>query len=184
METEEAIKNRRSIRRFRNKEVPEEELKKALEAVRWAPSWANTQVWEVIVIEDDQLKERLRLTLSQSNPANKGIKEAPLLIVFCGKKGRSGYYKKEQATDKGDWLMFDLGLAMENFMLEAHNRGLGTVCVGLFDHRKAKDILNIPQDHEVVTMTPLGYPLEQSNPPPRRSLDEFVFKNGWGEKRP
>lgn len=182
METEKAIKNRRSIRRFKEKEVPEEELKKVLEAVKWAPSWANTQIWDVIVVDDRKLKEELRATLPESNPANKGIVEAPLLVVFCGKKGKSGYYKGEQATDKGDWLMFDLGLAMQNFMLEAYNRGLGTVCVGLFDHQKARDILDIPEDEEVVTMTPLGYPLKLPKAPPRRSLDEFVFKNGWGRK--
>jgi len=100
--------------------------------------------------------------------------EAPLVLILCGKKGISGYYKGQPVTEKGDWLMFDTGLAIENLCLAAHTLGLGTVVIGMFDHRKAAEILGVPQNVEVVAMTPLGYPASEGPAPRRKEIAEFV----------
>src|SRR4030065_1036931 len=97
----------------------------------------------------------------------------PLVVVLCGKKGVSGFKKGEAATVKGDWLMFDTGIAMKSLCLAAHALGLGTVVVGLFDHKKAEEILGLPQNVEVVAMTPLGYPAAQGGIPKRKEIFEF-----------
>lgn len=180
MELMEAIQGRRSVRQYRSEAVPEEALNAVLEAVRWAPSWANTQCWEVIVVKDAQRKERLSETLTATNPARSAMTEAPLVLVLCGKKGMAGYYRGTMATAKGDWLMFDVGLAMENLCLAAYGLGLGTVIVGLFDHRKAEEILMVPSDVEVVAMTPLGYPARERGAPRRKELSEFVHFETYG----
>ncbi len=77
--------------------------------------------------------------------------------------------------------MFDVGLAMQNLMLVAHSLGLGTVQVGSFNAQKAEDILEIPEDVSVVSMTPVGYPDREPNAPKRKDLDEIVFKDKYGE---
>ena len=182
MDLMEAIEGRRSIRKYKPDPVPEETLQKIMEAVRWAPSWANTQCWEVIIVKDPNMKSALTNTLTKTNPSLSSMTEAPLVIVLCGKKGVSGFKKGEAATVKGDWLMFDTGIAMQNLCLTAHSLGLGTVVVGLFDHKKAEEILGLPQDVEVVAMTPLGYPASEGATPKRKELGEFMFYHKYPGK--
>jgi len=110
------------------------------------------------------------------------IRQAPLLIVACAELGKSGYKEGELATDKGDWFMFDVALAMQNLVLAAHSLGLGTVHTGRFDVKKATDILEVPQGYCVVEMTPLGYPDQVRDPRPRKELSEIVFYNRFGVK--
>src|SRR4030042_2316020 len=119
VELMEVIKGRRSIRKYRPDPVPDEVLQKVFEGVRWSPSWANTQCWEVVVVKDQNVKSELAATLVKTNPALSSMTEAPLIIVLCGKKGVSGFKKGEAATVKGDWLMFDSGIAMQTLCLTA-----------------------------------------------------------------
>ena len=173
------IKKRRSIRRFNSDPVEKQKVDALLESIRWAPSWANTQCWEIILVEDADIKNRLRDTLPPTNPARKAMVEAPLIFVVCGATQKAGYYKGEVTTKFGDWFMFDLGLATQNLCLMAHSLGLGSVIVGLFDHDKVRDILGIPKDYEVVVMVPIGYPSMDAKPPARRDVNEFVHRDGF-----
>ena len=175
MDLMETIKGRRSIRKYKPDPVSEEAMRMLIEAVRWSPSWANTQCWEVIIVKDPEIKSELATALPKMNPALSSMTEAPLVIVLCGKKGVAGFKKGEAATVKGDWLMFDTGIAMQTFCLTAHSMGLGTVVVGLFDHKKVEEILGVPQNAEVVAMTPLGYPATEGIAPKRKEPSEFVF---------
>jgi nitroreductase len=179
MDLMEAIKGRRSIRKYKPDPVPEEVLGTLMEAVKWSPSWANTQCWEVIVVRDPKMKSELVTALSKGNPALSSITEAPLVIVLCGKKGVSGFKKGEATTAKGDWLMFDTGLAMQTLCLTAHTLGLGTVIVGNFDHHRVAEILGVPQNIEVVAITPLGYPAAEGIAPKRKEISEFVFNEKY-----
>jgi len=175
MDLMEAIKGRRSIRKYKPDPVPEGAFRTLVEAVRWAPSWANTQCWELIVVKDPKIKSELAGALPKTNSALSPMTEAPLVIVLCGKKGVSGFKKGEAVTVKGDWLMFDTGIAMQILCLTAHSLGLGTVIVGMFDHKKVEEILGIAQSVEVVAMTPLGYPATEGIAPKRKEPSEFVF---------
>ena len=175
MDLFDAVSGRRSIRKYKPDPLSEDTLRKVMEAVRWAPSWANTQCWEVIVIKDPKIKSEVLKAVPETNPSFSSIMEAPLLLVLCGKKGVSGFYKGQPKTAKGDWLMFDTGLAMENLCLAAHALGLGTVIIGNFNHQKAEEILGTPQSIEVVAVTPLGYPTSVGNAPKRKEISEFVF---------
>jgi nitroreductase len=183
MDVMEAIKGRRSIRKYKFDPVPEQALQTVVEAIRWAPSWANTQCWEVVVVRDQKLKAELSTTLSKGNPALSSMTEAPLVLVLCGKKGIAGYYKGQPSTEKGDWLMFDTGIAMQNLCLAAHGLGLGTVVIGLFDHKKVEEILDVPQGVDVVAMTPLGYPAAEGSAPKRKEISDFVFHERYGKGR-
>jgi nitroreductase len=182
VELMEVIKGRRSIRKYKADPVSDDTLRKLFEGVRWAPSWANTQCWEVIVVRDPKIKSEILRTVPETNRAHFAMVEAPVILVLCGKKAISGYYGGKPATVKGDWLMFDTGLAMQNLCLAAHDLGLGTVIVGLFDHKKAEEILGVPESVEVVAMTPLGYPAAEGSARKRKEFSEFVFYEKYPEK--
>lgn len=174
MNFSEVLKSRRSIRKFQDQEVSPQDLNQVLEAIQWSPSWANTQCWEVVVVSDPAIRERLQATMGKGNPATKAIVSAPVLLVLCGKLGASGSYHGQVTTKFGDWFMFDLGIASQSLCLAARDLGLGTVIVGLFDHDQCKQILDVPQGYEVVAMIPLGYPGQEVKAPPRREIAEFT----------
>jgi len=183
MEVLEAIENRRSIRQYKAKPVDEKTLELVLEAARWAPSWKNTQCWRFIVIRDSGIKTEIANCLIKSkrddvlvdNPGSMAIVQAPILIVACAELGKSGLNAGVFATDKGDWYMFDVALAMQNLVLAAHSLGLGTVYIGAFDAIKVAEILEVPEGFRVVAMTPLGLPAREGKKPPRKELYEITF---------
>ncbi|MFC2068563.1 nitroreductase family protein [Chloroflexota bacterium] len=185
------MKTRRSIRRYKTTAVNDKTVELVLEAARWAPSWANTQCWRFIIVRSESLKTALADTLLNveetgnitPNPANESFKQAPVLIVACAVLEKSGYHKdlrKVPVTDKGDWYMFDVALAMQNLVLAAHSLGLGTVHVGSFNAKKAANILGVPLGICVVEMTPLGYPDQEPKARPRRKLSEITFHESFG----
>jgi len=181
MDTFEAIYSRRSVRQYRDTPVPDEVLNRVLEAARWAPSWANTQCTRYVIVKDPETKARLADCLNRGNPATEAIRQAPVVIVACAELGKSGYYKGSAATDRGDWFMFDVGIAMQNLALAAQALGLGTVHVGLIpDSKKVDAVLELPAGVVSVEMTPLGYPSAESKAPPRRELPEIVFCEKYG----
>jgi nitroreductase len=172
------VKTRRSIRKYENRDVPPQALNTILEAVRWAPSWANTQCWEIVVVRDPAVKSKLQAALPpKGNPAMGAMVQAPVVLCLCGKLKSSGFYKDQITTKFGDWFMFDLGIACQTICLTAHALGLGTVVVGLFDHDQAGAVLKVPSGHELVAMIPLGFPAKISSAPNRREIAEFTHQD-------
>ncbi len=180
MDVIEAIKTRRSFRKYKPVPVDDKDLTIVLEAARWAPSWANTQCSRFVIVRDNQTRVKIAETFGIRNPARAAIEVAPVLIVACAELGKSGYKDGVQATDKGDWFMFDVALAMQNLVLAAHALGLGTVHSGNFDARKVAEILSLPDGIVVVEMTPLGYPDSEPKTPFRKELVEIVFYESYG----
>ena len=184
METLEAIKTRRSIRKFSDQPVEPEKLQAVLEAVQQAPSWPNRQCWSLVVVQDQEVRTRIsELSFVESffatygyksNPAQKGLAQAPIVLVACADPQQSGDLRGEQ------YYMADLGIASQNLMLAAHDLGLGTVFVGVFDEEQLKELLGIPANIRIVGLFPLGYPAgEAKGGPPRKPLAEFVHYGTW-----
>jgi len=180
MDVLEAIKSRRSIRKYKPDPIDDTLLTKVLDAARLAPSWANTQCWRFVVVKDKDTRNKLADTLTPTNSAMDAIRNAPIAIVACAEMGKAGAHGGPWETDKGDWFMFDVALAMENLVLAAHSLGLATVHVGLFDAKKAEAVLGVPPGFCVVEMTPLGYPDQVRDARPRKELSEIVFYEKWG----
>ncbi len=181
MELTTAIKERRSIRAFSQEPVPDALILEVLEAARLAPSWANTQTWRFIVVKDANTRQMLSETLGPTNPCRKAIAEAPAVICLASLLGSAGMFKSGPATDKGDWFMYDAGIAMEHVVLAAWNLGLGTCHVGAFDSRKAEEILGVPSGYTVVALTPLGYFTPISRTTPRKPMKEIAYLEGFGK---
>jgi len=174
MDALKAIQSRRSVRKYKNDPVPDELLKQILEAGRSAPSWANFQPSFVIVVKDPAVKEKLSATCSQNNPAINAVKNAPIVLALGYKNRISGYYKDQARTPNGDYGFFDAGLASANITIAACSLGLGTVHVAAIDVPLAAKLLEIPSDHTLVELIPLGFPDHEPKPTPRKPLDQFV----------
>lgn len=178
MELQEAILKRRSVRKFTDDAVTDDGLRQIFEAVRWSPSWANTQTWEFIVVRDRNLIEKITDTYSEKNPARKCSLAASALIVACAKTGIAGCYDGKPVTSIPNWELFDLGIAVQTLCLKAHELGLGTVVVGLMNHEACEKILGIPEGHKVFAVIPIGRPAAAPKEgPPRKALSEMVFLN-------
>jgi nitroreductase len=191
MDVFEAIKNRRSIRRYKPDPVDDEAVETILEAGRWAPSWANTQCWRFIVVRDPEIKAKLTASLQKiwlgdresDNPATKAMATVPVIIAVCAQMGRSGCRhgtdSSEFETDKGDWFMFDTALAVQNMALAAHALGLGTVIVGAFNAPQIEKVLGIPEGYRVVALLPVGVPDQEARAPRRKELYEITYRDRW-----
>lgn len=183
MELKEAILKRRSQRKFTDYVVTDDEINELLEAARWAPSWANTQVWEFIVVRDRKVIDRVAATFSQNNPAIKGTQSASAVIVGCAKTGVSGAHDGKNLTIFSEWFLFDLALAVQNLCLRAHDLGLGTVIVSLLDHRALKKAVNVPDGYEAVTVIPVGRPaVPDKQAPARKNVSDFTHLDAFGKK--
>jgi nitroreductase len=182
MDFYEVIKKRQSVRIYKSDPIPDDVLTRVLEAFRAAPSWANTQPWELILVTEPTIKEQLQQTLSTNNPAVSAIVDAPILVCAVGITGLSGCYKGKPLTSRGDWVLFDMGIAAEHLALAAAAEGLGTVHVGAFDFQKSGEILDLPEDRTVIELIPLGYSGYTPRQVPRKPLQDFVFKNTYGQK--
>ncbi len=184
MNTFDTIMNRRSIRKFKTTAIPDEIITKMLEAARFAPSWANTQCWRFVLLREDVSKNKILEAFSPRNPAYSSILASPLVVVAFAEKKKSGFYKGEAMTNKGDyWYMFDVALALQNMVLAAWEEGIGSVYLGLFDAEKVRIALNIPDNYEVVAIVPFGYPDEEPKCPPRKETKDLVYYESYSDKK-
>ncbi|OGW53186.1 MAG: nitroreductase [Nitrospirae bacterium RBG_19FT_COMBO_55_12] len=187
MELFEAIKTRRSIRKYLDKPIEGEKLQTVLEAVRQAPSWANMQCWRMVVVKEKTTKEKIS-ELSyvdsffapkgyKSNPSKKALAEAPVVIVLCADPANSGTIWGQ------NYYLTDAGIAAQNLMLAARAQDLGSVFVGVYEEEKLKDLLGIPAAIRVVGLFPVGYPAEEKKEgPQRKPLQDICFYEQWEGK--
>ena len=175
------IKQRRSIRRFQDRAIAAETLTELFDAARYSPSWGNLQCWELVVVQEPEVKKRLAGLLSTKNPATKCTETAPVLLGICGDPQKSGFYKGVQVTRYQHWFLFDLGIISQTICLKAWELGLGTVIVGSFDHKAAEEVLQVPDGQELVTIIVLGYPDHEPPAPNRREVAEFGHDDGFAK---
>lgn len=178
MDALECLYTRRTVRKYKDEPVEEKDLEKILEAVRMAPSWANTQCVFLVVVDDPEVKEALQQTLPEGNPARDAVVKAPCVVALCAQKGLSGFYKGKEVTPFGDWHLFDAGLACQNLALAAHALGYATVNVGLMDQNEAGDILGLQEGSVLLELLPLGRAKgDPPQAPKRKPMKDLVFRN-------
>jgi len=168
MDVLEVIKGRRSIRAFKNQDVPAEIVEELIDAARWAPSAGNIQPWEFIIVRKPRIKRRLvEAALGQMF-----IEEAPVVIVVCADEERSsqGYGVRGKTL----YCIQDTAAAMQNIHLTAYSLGLGTCWVGAFREEETREILKIPHGIRPVAIVPIGYPAEAPTARMRKSTSQIV----------
>ncbi len=176
MTAKECIKGRRSIRKFKDTPIDNALLEEIIETASYTPSWKNTQITRYIAVRG-ALKDKIAGECTTAFPNNgRIIQNAPLLIAVTVIKNRSGYERDGSfTTPRGDgWQMFDAGAASQSFCLAAHEQGLGSVIMGIFDGEAASKLLQIPEDRELVALIPVGYPDEEPAAPKRKPVSELV----------
>lgn len=177
MNTLECIKTRRSIREYNGKPVDRKLIEQAIEAASFSPSWKNTQVTRYIVIDDEATKNKIADECCSSNHNGGIIKQAPVLVVTTMIKARSGYERDGSfSTPKGSgWQMFDCGIATQSFCLAAHELGLSTLIMGIYDTDKITEILQIPETQEVAALISVGFTdLTGVEAPKRKTLEDLI----------
>ena len=175
MTAKECITGRRSIRQYSDQPVSHELLAQIVETASYAPSWKHTQIVRYIAVEGETKQKLAKLT--SAHPNNGMIMEnAPMVVAVTVIKGRCGYERDgSYTTARGDsWQMFDAGVASEAFCLAAYEQGLGTVIMGIFDQKEASDLLEIPEDRELIALIPIGYPAESPIAPRRKPVEELL----------
>lgn len=176
MTAKDCILSRRSIRKFTDQPVDHELLESIVATASYAPSWKNTQIVRYIAVEGG-LKDRIAGECTTAFPNNgKIIEGAPVLIAVTVIKNRCGYERDGSFTTprKDTWQMFDAGIASQTFCLAAHEAGLGSVIMGIFDREKAETLLDLSSDRELVALIPVGYPAEEPAAPRRKDVSELI----------
>jgi len=164
----EAIRARRSVRRYLPDPIPQETLEELLSAAISAPSAGNAQPWRFIVVRDQRLKEKL----AAAAYGQEFLAEAPVVIVVCADLERARKAYKERGEKL--YCLQDTAAAVENLLLAATAKGLGTCWVGAFAEGRVSEILGLPKGLRPVAMIPVGKPAETPKARPRRPLSEVV----------
>ncbi len=169
MDVFEAIKNRYSCRAYKSNLVPEEKLKKILEAARLAPSAHNEQEWKFIVVRDTERRKKL----AEAAMGQDFVGEAPVVIVAVALES-----DKVMSSGVPNYAI-DLAIAVDHMTLAAVEEGLGTCWIGAFSPEKVKKILEIPERYKVVVLLPLGFPADKPGPKSRKNLKEIVCDENY-----
>jgi len=173
MEFQEVVKKRRSIRKFKDKSIPEKEIKEIIEIGHMAPSAGNLQARDFIVVGDEKEKNKL----SENAYGQKFIAEAPWVIVVCANKERS----ETRYGDRGRYLysIQDATASVQNMLLAIVDKGYASVWVGAFDEEKVSDQLNIPEGVRPVAIIPIGYPAKSPKKPSKMNYEEITHYKRW-----
>lgn len=200
MELDQAIRDRRSIRKYQDIPVPQEAVEEMIDAARLAPSGANSQPWRFIVIRSEEKRKALR------EGTVRFAADAPLVIACCvdldsyrdiDKLGQQMYlhgmydgvdnstkvYDEFVRTEKPleesalrSYCMFNSAFAVENLVLRAHDLGLGTCIIAMFNQQVVRELLELPDNMVVTMLVSVGYPAEEPGPRPRMALPEVLIK--------
>jgi len=170
MDLMDIIKGRRAVRRFEDKPIPEEALRKILEAAIWAPSGSNFQPWEFILVKDPRNIKKIKMV----SPGLYGT--PPALVVVCINKeiAQKGGFIEEDTS------MFDVAMASQNMMLMAYSLGIGSCPIVSFNKIALKELLNIPEHVDPVLIIIFGYPKRWPRPPRRRPFEEVIHVEQFG----
>ena len=202
----ELVKKRRSIKRFKTEPIPDEYVDKIIEAARWAPSGANSQPWEFIVVKKQELKDtigqfikesnvltfRMELTrepeqrfYKQASPSPRsGYEDAPVYIILCGDPRTKDAYPLNAFLQKGESnFISGLASALLYMHLAATTLGLAFQWVSATSAPSVqsfiKELLGIPRELQIYDMIALGYPASEPKPRLVRDKEEMVHYDGY-----
>jgi len=159
------ILSRRSIRRYENKDIPEEVLQQILETGRQAPSAANRQPIRFVIVNDHDILKNLC-----DNLINRFVKYAPVAIVGCA---------DIKSLLTGKWAVVDTTIAMQNMVIAAWTLGIGSCWIGACNEKKVKELLKIPDKWKFVALLTFGYPAEQPKQRKKKPFEKMFSFNSF-----
>lgn len=177
----EAIEMRRSIRKYKDDAVPDQDILRLIESARLAPSGSNTQPWHFIVVKDKLMKQKI----AEVSHNQKWMVAAPVFIVCVAdirsriKEEIKFILDENSSEEEVKQIIRDTSIATEHIMLAASSLGLGSCWVAWFTQNEIRPVLNIPFDKYVVGIITLGYADEQPAPRPRKTMGEILHYEQW-----
>ena len=165
----ELAEKRYSVRAYKTDPVPDDKLRQVLEAARLAPTAANHQPFQLVVIHTAGREEELNRICK---PA--WFVQAPLVICACGIQEQA-WVRRESKS----YLDVDVAIAFDHLILAATDLGLGTCWIAALDPAMASEILGLPNGVEPIAFTPMGYPGDQPKEKRRKPMAEVVHYEGW-----
>jgi len=177
MNVTEAIQTRRSIRSFQPDALPKNDLEDIVKAAGYAPSWKNSQTAGYVIIQKRELIEKIAQEGVMGFEKNKNtLLNCAALVVLTTVSGRCGYERDGSFTTKkkDKWEMFDAGIAAQTFMLAAHEKGIGSVVLGIFDEDYIAGAIGLEEGKSISALIALGYPAEKPEMPKRKQVNELV----------
>lgn len=172
MELKDAIRGRRSVRRFGRGKVPKDTIIELIDLGNLAPSAGNLQARDFVVVEDQGTKERLANAAGNQH----FIAEAPVVVVVCANMERILHYGKRGVTL---YCLQDSAAAIQNMLLAVHDVGLGCVWVGAFNEYRVSGILNLPGHIRPVAILAIGEPAFQPEARRRIPVEELIHYEQW-----
>lgn len=164
MELKQALETRRSIRAFTEQKISDADLMELMEAARIAPSAANKQKYQFVIISGSEVEEFVPLCRNQAF-----VGQASHLLIGC-------------ATDKEfRWGEVDTAIAIDHLTLKAHDMGLGSCWIGAFDAVAVSERIGLTEEAKVVAILAVGYPAAKGVMRSRKTMDELI---SWGKYRP
>lgn len=177
MEAIEMLKERRSVRKYKNEKVDRKTMEEIVEISRWAPSWANFQIARYTFVDTPETIKKLETEGVKGFTYNiDTLKNAKGVSVLSFVKGKSGKLSgDEQTTAKTNaWEAFDAGIACQTFCLAAHAKGVGTCIFGVIDDESISEIVNLPEEETVAALIVYGYPDGEVKATPRKEINEIM----------
>ncbi len=160
METWEVIRTKRAVRDYDDRPIPEDALRRILNAGRLAGSARNAQPWRFLVVRDPER----RRALSRCGRFARHLAQAPCVIVLC----TDAQHRR--------WAAFDAGRAAQNMMLAAWDLGIGSCVTALHDEACARRLLGIPETFDIQVAIAFGYPSPQGEGPVQKFIREKVLR--------
>jgi len=166
----EAIKTRRSVRKYKPQPIPEDHLKQIMTAAQLAPSAGNKQPWRFVVVQDPETKKKLgTIARNQTWISDAGVVVAALAM---DRKSPEVYER---------WAERDVMTAVEHMVLSAWELGYGACWIGAFEEDKVKELLKVPEEMTVIVLLPIGVPDQRPEPRGRKSLEELFSLDQYGK---
>ncbi|MGD6852549.1 MAG: nitroreductase family protein [Candidatus Bathyarchaeia archaeon] len=194
------FRQRRSVRKYQPKDVPDSLVLEVLEAAGWAPSAHNSQPWRFIVLRDPKVKLELAERMAQAwanDLDNNGyavdekkhyermedFSKSPVMILACLTMEGLRKFNDERQSVERDLAVESLAAAVENLLLAAHAAGLGACwyCAPAFCKGTVCEVLKIPAEVEPSALIVMGYPAEKTPVPPKKALNAYCYLDVWGK---
>ncbi len=178
MDAIECIKTRRSVRRYTEEPISKEMIEEIIDVARMAPTWKNTQTIRYIIVQDKDIINKIASDCLLDFEYNaKTVSQCNNLVIVSQINGRCGYERDgSYSTSKGSgWEMFDAGIAAQTFCLAAHEKGIGSCIMGVFDDNKIAETIGLPEGQTVAAIITIGVPKFNPEPTPRKEVSELVI---------
>lgn len=171
MDFKQLVLKRYSCRHYSPDPINDEDLKAILEAARLAPTAANRQPFQIILIRTEKAREDLLKVYNKE-----WFVQPPLVLCVCCEP-EQGWRRRK--FDNQSYAAVDAAIVVDHITLQAADLGLGTCWIGAFDPTAAREFLQLPEGVEPIAFTPLGYPLDEAGPKTRKSLEELIRYDTW-----